>query len=466
MCPGRQKEHRFRDPKKGSASLADVFRGSRVSSPTTSSSSIRAASHSCVSSSFSFPWVSRPRRGGRAGAGAGPRDFARARHSPGRRALRASPALLPAPSQASPGRARRAQSRPRRRRTARGPRPISDRRARRTSHQSLRSNELAELRHRDASKCECRRVVAQGDLVQCAKGIARCEARAAALISEFDLNPATLVTPTVSMPGTYLSHDHEAARRIRNRPNEEGTLAELDPAPFPPASRAAHELVVAGIAMRRLQTKTARATGIPALMAEVESASLVLNTPAARLIARGEERHLVPEDVKALLASKALVVDACRHVVRDARTVVSLASRPILLALARALGEAWPGDVPRDALVARAFRAKLADEAHRARLRVEVGRLRAVLRALPVVSATKRGLPWRRAVHASSSCWRGPSKSNMRPCWPSLPAVNRGRALPWRLRWGPASAPCSGHSTCLRQQARCRRLVAGERAVG
>ena len=110
----------------------------------------------------------------------------------------------------------------------------------------------------------------------------------------------------------------------------ERTLAELDPAPFPPASRAAHELVVAGIAMRRLRTKAARAAlaraeraardaGIPALTAEVESASLVLNTPAARLIARGEERLLLLEEVEALLASKALVVDACRHVVRDAR---------------------------------------------------------------------------------------------------------------------------------------------------
>jgi hypothetical protein len=84
-------------------------------------------------------------------------------------------------------------------------------------------------------------------------------------------------------------------------------------------------------------------------------------------------------------------VDACRHVVRDARTVVSLARRPVLFALARALGEAWPGDVPRGTLVARAFRAKRADESYRARLRVEVGRLRTVLRTLAGVSATKRG---------------------------------------------------------------------------
>ncbi len=182
----------------------------------------------------------------------------------------------------------------------------------------------------------------------------------------------------------------------------ERTLAELDPAPFPPASRIVHELVAAGIAMRRLRTQAARAAlaraeraarhaRIPALTAEVESAFLVLNTPAARLIANGEERLLLLQEVEALLASNALVVDACRHVVRDAGTVVSLVKRPVLFALARALGEAWPGDVPRDTLVARAFGAKRADESHRARLRVEVGRLRTMLRTLADVSATKRG---------------------------------------------------------------------------
>ena len=182
----------------------------------------------------------------------------------------------------------------------------------------------------------------------------------------------------------------------------ERTLGELDPAPFPPASRAAHELVVAGIATRRLQTKTARAalaraeiaardSRIPALIAEVESAFKLLNTPAARLIANGGERLLLLEDVEALQTSKALVVDACRHVVRDANTEVSLARRPVLFALARSLGEAWPGDVSRDRLVALAFGAKHADESHRARLRVEVGRLRKELRPLAGVSATKLG---------------------------------------------------------------------------
>jgi hypothetical protein len=182
----------------------------------------------------------------------------------------------------------------------------------------------------------------------------------------------------------------------------ERTLAELDPAPLPPASRTVHELVVAGIAIRRLQTKAARAAlaraeraarhaRIPALTAEVDNAVLALNTPAARLIARGEERLLRLEEVEALLASNAFVVDACRHVVHGGGMVISLARRPVLFALARALGEAWPGDLSRDTLVARAFGAKRADESHRARLRVEVGRLRTVLRTLADVGATKRG---------------------------------------------------------------------------
>ncbi|HET6607139.1 MAG TPA: hypothetical protein VFG62_10745 [Rhodopila sp.] len=182
----------------------------------------------------------------------------------------------------------------------------------------------------------------------------------------------------------------------------ERALAELDPALFPPASRAAHELMVAGIAMRRLRTQTARAAlvraeqaarqaGILGLTAEVESAARLLETPAARLIARGEERPVRLEDVESLLTSNTLVVDACRHVVRGAGTVVSLARRPVLFVLARALAEAWPGDVSRGVLVARAFRAKHADESHRARLRVEMGRLRSELRPLADISATSRG---------------------------------------------------------------------------
>ncbi len=182
----------------------------------------------------------------------------------------------------------------------------------------------------------------------------------------------------------------------------ERALAALDPSPFPPAARAAHELVVAGIAIRRMRANVARAAlaqaeiaaraaGVPPLLAEVESATLALNTPAARLVAHGEERLLLLDQVAALTANGTLVVDACRHVIRSGDTVVSLARRPVLFALARALGEAWPRDVSRDALVRRAFRARQADESHRARLRVEIGRLRAALRPLASVSATAGG---------------------------------------------------------------------------
>jgi hypothetical protein len=182
----------------------------------------------------------------------------------------------------------------------------------------------------------------------------------------------------------------------------ERALASLDPAGCPPASRTVHQLIVAGIAIRRLDTRTARAAlaraglaardaGIPALTAEVARAQHVLTTPAARLIAHGRERLLLLADVEAVLRSKALVVDASRHVVRQGLATVSLATRPVLFALVRALAEAWPDDVARDALVDRVFGARRADESHRARLRVEAGRLRALLRPIAAVRATPRG---------------------------------------------------------------------------
>ncbi len=176
----------------------------------------------------------------------------------------------------------------------------------------------------------------------------------------------------------------------------EKALSGLDPTAFSPAHRAAH------VAMRRLRTQqarealakareAAREAKIAALDAEVEEASAFLATPAARLVARGEQRVLLLAEVEALLASGALVVDACRHGVRAGDRVVSLASRPVLFALARTLGEAWPDDVSRGTLLARAFGARHADETHRARLRVEIGRLRAELRDLAEIRATTRG---------------------------------------------------------------------------
>jgi hypothetical protein len=182
----------------------------------------------------------------------------------------------------------------------------------------------------------------------------------------------------------------------------ERVLGGLEFAALPSAVQAGCELVLAGIAMRRLRARearraldraedAARGASIPALVAEVEATALLLDRPAARLIAGGRERMLLLDEVEALLASKALIVDGCRLVIRQATKIVSLESRPVLFVLARALAEAWPGDVSREKLLLSAFRAKHADESHRARLRVEIGRLRAALRPFSGITATERG---------------------------------------------------------------------------
>ena len=198
---------------------------------------------------------------------------------------------------------------------------------------------------------------------------------------------------------------HIEARRLLllGRIDEaERTLAEAGTASLPPASQVARELVVAGIAIRRLRTeaartaldraaKAARLAGIPALSAEVDSANRILDTPAARLIACGSEHPLLLGEIERLATSTALVVDTFHHVVRRQGVAVSLGTRPVLFALARLLAQAWPADVSREMLISGAFRAKHADESHRARLRVEIGRLRTQLKPLADVSATKNG---------------------------------------------------------------------------
>ncbi len=182
----------------------------------------------------------------------------------------------------------------------------------------------------------------------------------------------------------------------------EHTLANPACPDLPPALNAARELVLCGIALRRLQSgvatralaraaDAARRAGIPALQAEVETLTLVLNAPAACLITRDKQRPLLLDQVETLLASNSLIVDACRYTVRQAQVVIPLARRPVLFTLARMLGEAWPADVPRSTLIMRAFRMKTIDESHRARLRVEMGRLRALLRPLAEVRATRHG---------------------------------------------------------------------------
>jgi len=179
-------------------------------------------------------------------------------------------------------------------------------------------------------------------------------------------------------------------------------LAALDIGALPAPLQAAHGLAAAGIAARRVRAQEARASlaqaaaaaaraSIPALNAEVLAAVDALDEPVARIVTRDTERAVRLDEVEALFASEALVVDACRLVVRHGGTAVPLVSRPVLFTLARTLAQAWPGDVTRDVLVARAFRARAADESYRARLRVEIGRLRIALRPLAGIDATKNG---------------------------------------------------------------------------
>lgn len=180
------------------------------------------------------------------------------------------------------------------------------------------------------------------------------------------------------------------------------TLEKLDPRALPASSRAIHELMVAGIELRHLHARAAREAlrraanaareaRIPALVAEIQHAARALDEPAARLHARGEERVLQLDDVETLLASNVIVVDAIRLSITYRDTTVSLARRPVLFALMRALADAWPGDLAREALIAKAFRIKRPDETHRARLRVEIGRLRKTVRKLMNIQATRDG---------------------------------------------------------------------------
>jgi len=179
-------------------------------------------------------------------------------------------------------------------------------------------------------------------------------------------------------------------------------LAGLDARGLPPPLLAVAELAAAEVALRSLRTAPAQAAlarahdaaeraRVPALLAEVAEARATLDRPAARCVHAGHERPLRLDEVEALLASGALVVDACRRGLRAGATCRPLARRPVLFALARALAEAWPSDVDRHALIARAFGTRRPNESHRARLRVEIGRLRALVAALAHIEATARG---------------------------------------------------------------------------
>jgi tetratricopeptide (TPR) repeat protein len=182
----------------------------------------------------------------------------------------------------------------------------------------------------------------------------------------------------------------------------EKVLDALDFSALPRSSRVGHELVLAGIAIRRIRAGLARAAleraeraaesaKIPALVAEVEQAVRRFEAPVALLVSRGGVRLVRLDEVEILLASDTIVVDAFRKIVRLGATVIPLATRPVLAAIFRSLAEVWPDDVPRETLLRHAFGAQKADESHRARLRVEIARLREAIKPLAAISATRQG---------------------------------------------------------------------------
>ncbi|MBS0453437.1 MAG: HTH domain-containing protein [Proteobacteria bacterium] len=196
-----------------------------------------------------------------------------------------------------------------------------------------------------------------------------------------------------------------ASRRalLLGRLDEAASLLDgLESAALPPVLATVAELSAAELALRLLRTGAARAAllraraaanraQVPSLLAEVADASAAFERPAARTLARDGEQVLQLQDVEALLASGALVVDACRHGLRAGDAWLALARRPVLFTLARELAAAWPEDVAREALIASAFRTRRPDETHRARLRVEMGRLRALAAPMADIEATARG---------------------------------------------------------------------------
>jgi hypothetical protein len=242
---------------------------------------------------------------------------------------------------------------------------------------------------------------------------ARCvvgEAEVALAMRELAGSPRTLLaaSATLAEHGDRTNALHArliAVRRLLvlgRLDDAASALARLDARFLPPPLLAVAELASAEVALRSLHTAPARAAlarahdaavraDVPALIAEVEDARASLDRPAARRIRGGQEQPLPLDQVEALLGSGALVVDACRRGLRAGITWRSLERRPVLFALARALAEGWPGDVERNSLIARAFGARRPNESHRARLRVEIGRLRALVAPLAKIEATARG---------------------------------------------------------------------------
>ncbi|MEX2051375.1 MAG: hypothetical protein WD944_09070, partial [Steroidobacteraceae bacterium] len=242
---------------------------------------------------------------------------------------------------------------------------------------------------------------------------ARCvvaEAEVALAMRDFGGSPRSLAAAAATLEALADRANSQQARLIAARrllllgrlDEAAVALARLDARGLPPSLVAVAELTAAELALRSLRTgpglaalarahEAANLARVPALLAEVAEARAAIDRPAARRIVAGGEQVLRFDEVASLLTSGALVVDACHRGLRAGAAWRPLARRPVLFALARALAEASPDDVDRHALIARVFGARRPNESHRARLRVEIGRLRALLAGLARIEATARG---------------------------------------------------------------------------
>ncbi|MFC7517928.1 helix-turn-helix domain-containing protein [Herbaspirillum sp. GCM10030257] len=246
---------------------------------------------------------------------------------------------------------------------------------------------------------------------------ARCivaEAEVALAMRDLGGSPRSLTSATATLEAHADLSNALQARLIATRRllllgrlDEAGAaLARVDARNLPPSLVGVAELTAAELALRSLQIDAARTAlarahdaanraRVPALVAEVAEALTALDRPAARRLVAGGEQALNLDDVSALLTSDALVIDACRRGLGIGAAWRPLARRPILFTLARALAEAWPGDTDRETLIACVFRTRHPDESHRVRLRVEIGRLRALVKPLADIEATSRGFALR-----------------------------------------------------------------------
>ena len=317
---------------------------------------------------------------------------------------------------------------------------------------------------------------------------ARCvvaEAEVALAMRDLGGSPRALAAASATLEsrddrGNALHAKLIAVRRLLllGRIDEAGAaLTGLDARGLPPSLRAVAELAAAEVALRSLRTAAARprsAAPTPppsspkCLRCSPRSAEAraALDRPAARRIAAGHEQALRLDEVEALLGSGALVVDACRRGLRAGATWIPLARRPLLFTLARALAEAWPGGVDRDTLIERAFRMRRPDETHRARLRVEIGRLRKLVAPLAQIDADARGFVLAPRAARDVVVLVPPIDGDGRNCSRCSPTASPGRPRRSRSPSATASAPCSVRSSSSKPRAGCARSRGPARSAG